>query len=205
MLRNLPPLATIVDVGANKGQFTLVARRFHPNANITAFEPLPGAGDRFARTFGGDPSVVLHRVAIGSRSADAELNVAGREDTSSLLPITELQESTFPGTGLKKVELVKVRRLGDVLKSSDIPGPALMKVDVQGGELDVLMGAEDLLRAFDFVCVEVSFVEFYAGQPLAHQVLRFMDESSFTLGGVYNPFPDGRGRSVQADLLFVRS
>lgn len=205
MLRSLPPLVTIVDVGANKGQFTLVARRFHPDANITAFEPLPGAGDRFARTFGGDPSVVLHRVAVGSRSEDAELNVSARDDSSSLLPITDLQESTFPGTGPKRVEPVRVRRLGDVLKSSDIPGPALMKVDVQGGELDVLMGAEDLLRKFDFVCVEVSFVEFYAGQPLAHQVLGFMDESSFKLCGVYNPFLDGRGRSVQADFLFGRS
>lgn len=205
MLRSLPPLATIVDVGANRGQFTLVARRFHPGAQITAFEPLASAGDRFARTFGKNPSVVLHRVALGSKSADAELNVAVQDDSSSLLPITDLQEATFPGTGLSKLEPVKVRGLGKVLSSADVPGPALMKVDVQGGELDVLMGAEELLGAFDFVCVEVSFLEFYSGQPLANQVLRFMEESSFKLSGVYNPFLDARGRSVQADFLFTRS
>jgi FkbM family methyltransferase len=205
MLRSLPPLATIVDVGANRGQFALVARRFHPEARITAFEPLPRAGDRFARIFAQNQGVVLHRVALGSRSADAELNVSSRDDSSSLLPITDLQEATFPGTGLSKLESVKVRRLGRVLSSANVPGPALMKVDVQGGELDVLMGAEDLLGAFDFVCVEVSFVEFYSGQPLAHQVLRFMEESSFRLSGVYNPFLDARGRSVQADFLFTRT
>jgi hypothetical protein len=48
-------------------------------------------------------------------------------------------------------------------------------------------------------------VELYSGQPLAHQVLRFMDESKFTLCGVYNPVPDGRGRPVQADFLFERA
>lgn len=205
MLRSMPSLATILDVGSNKGQFTLVARRLHPDSNITAFEPLPTAGDRFTRVFAKNQGVVLHRVALGSRSADAELNVSGQDDSSSLLPITDLQEATFPGTGLSKLEPVKVKRLGHLLSSADVPGPALMKVDVQGGELDVLMGAEDLLSAFDFVCVEVSFVEFYSGQPLAQQVLHFMEESSFALYGVYNPFLDGQGRSVQADFLFRRT
>lgn len=204
MLRSLPPVVTIVDVGANRGQFTLVALRFHPGAKITAFEPLPSAGDRFARIFRKNHGVVLHRVALGSRSEDAELNVSAQDDSSSLLPITDLQEATFPGTGLRMLEPVKIKRLDEVLSLEEIPGPALMKVDVQGGDLDVLIGAGELLAAFDFICVEVSFLEFYSGQPMADQVLRFMEESSFTLLGVYNSFLDSRGRSVQADFLFGR-
>lgn len=205
MLRSLPPLATIVDVGANRGQFTLVALRFHSGAKITAFEPLPSAGDCFAQIFRKNNGVVLHRVALGSRSEDAVLNVAAQDDSSSLLPITDLQEAVFPGTGLSMLEPVKIERLDEVLSLAEIPGPALMKVDVQGGDLDVLIGAGELLGAFDFICVEVSFLEFYSGQPMAGEVLRFMEESCFTLFGVYNPILDGRGRSVQADFLFGRT
>jgi FkbM family methyltransferase len=205
MLQSLPQLASIVDVGANRGQFVLVARRVHPAANITAFEPLSNAGSSFSRLFRDDPNVVLHPVAIGALSADAELHVSSSDDSSSLLPITDLQEATFPGTKERSVERVSVKRLSEVLDPSQLSGPAFLKIDVQGGELDVLRGAEGVLELFEYVCVEVSFVELYAGQPLAHQVLSYLGRSGFTLSGVYNPVADRQGRSVQADFLFRRS
>lgn len=82
--------------------------------------------------------------------------------------------------------------------------PVLLKIDVQGGELGVLRGAERSLQHVDAVLVECSFVEFYDGQPLAHDVLDFLGEQGFRLTGAGTPTTDANGSVVQIDLLFVR-
>lgn len=204
-LRSLPALGSVVDVGANRGQFALVARRVHPTAKIIAFEPLSTPGLRFSRVFRRDNNVTLHAVAIGKRSADAEFHVSASDDSSSLLPISNLQEETFPGTKQRRVERVKVRRLSDVVDPSDLLAPALIKIDVQGAELEVLLGVGELLALFDYICVEASFVEFYSGQPLANEVLSYMSDCHFTLSGVYNSVVNKQGRSVQADFVFTNN
>lgn len=205
LLRSLPPLNSIVDVGANRGQFALVARRIQPAAKITAFEPLPTAGRRFSQVFRDDDNVTLHSVAIGKCAAEVEFHVSASDDSSSLLPITDLQEATFPGTKQRRVEQVQVRPLSELVRSSDLALPALLKIDVQGAELDVLLGVGTLLELFDYVCVEASFVEFYSGQPLVHEILSHMGDRNFILSGVYNPVLNGKGQSVQADFLFTNS
>jgi FkbM family methyltransferase len=204
LLRSLPPLGSIVDVGANGGQFSLVARRLHPSAQIIAFEPLPAAVRRYSRVFEGDQRVVLHRVAVGKTSEEADFHVSASDDSSSLLPITALQESTFPGTEQRGVERVSVLPLNEVLDSSQLTPPALLKIDVQGTELNVLLGVGELLGLLDYVLVEASFVELYSGQALAHEVIAHLAERGFVLGGIYNPTTDAEGRSVQADFFFTR-
>lgn len=202
LLRSLPTLSSIVDVGANRGQFALVARRIHPTAKIIAFEPLSTPGLRFSRVFCRDSNVTLHSLAIGKSSAEAEFHVSASDDSSSLLPISNLQEATFPGTKQRRVERVQVRRLSEVVDPSDLRAPALIKIDVQGAELEVLLGVGELLALIDYVCVEASFVEFYSGQPLANEILSYMSDCNFTLSGVYNAVLDKQGRSVQADFVF---
>ena len=59
------PIATAIDIGANKGQFSLFMARSFPAAQITAFEPLPGPADLFRRLFAGNPRITLHQAAIG--------------------------------------------------------------------------------------------------------------------------------------------
>jgi len=109
---------TAVDIGANRGQFSLVTRHCFPDAQIISFEPLRGPAEIFRRIFEGDTSVELHQVAIG-------------DDSSSLLPITALQNQVFPGTQETGTTAVEVRRLDEVLKPDEITAPALLKLDMQ--------------------------------------------------------------------------
>ncbi|HEB94406.1 MAG TPA: FkbM family methyltransferase, partial [Gammaproteobacteria bacterium] len=78
-----------------------------------------------------------------------------------------------------------------------------LKIDVQGFEMEVLRGCEELLRRFQYVYVECSFVELYAGQAFADEIIAFLRERNFILDGVYNPCYDKNGRAVQADFFFV--
>ena len=196
---------TVVDVGANRGQFALVARKHFPNAKIVSFEPLKEPAALFRRIFSSDPLVVLHEMAIGPEEKEMAIHVSRADDSSSLLPITVLQNSLFPGTDEKEIRLVQVKPLEAVLSAKDIKSPALLKMDVQGFERDALEGCKSLLASFCYVYVECSFVELYAGQSLAHGVISFLSEFGFALGGVYNLGYDKEGTAIQGDFLFKKT
>ncbi|MEJ2456614.1 MAG: FkbM family methyltransferase, partial [Novosphingobium sp.] len=85
-LRFLAP-ASVLDVGANKGQFSAVVRALFPDAIIHSFEPLPGARARFEAVFAGDTRTILHPFAIGTETKTATFYIADRDDSSSLFEL----------------------------------------------------------------------------------------------------------------------
>ena len=148
---------------------------------------------------------MLQYVAIGSDAGETNIHVAVADDSSSLLPISAIQESLFPGTGEIRTETIKMGRLADFVSVGDINIPAMLKLDVQGFELEALRGCEDLLECFAYVYAECSFVELYTGQPLADEVILWLRERNFHLRGVYKVFYDNKGQAIQGDFLFKRN
>ncbi len=194
-------LSTIVDIGANRGQFALAART-SSSARIVSFEPLPKVAAIFQKVFFDDPSVKLHVVAIGERSESKLIHLSARDDSSSLLEIGEHQASFFPGTHEVGTMEVKVETLDVFLTKDEIVRPAMLKLDVQGFELQALAGCKSLISNFDFVYCECSFVELYKTQKLAGEVINYLRSMNFSLSGIYNPSYDSEGNCIQADLLF---
>jgi FkbM family methyltransferase len=193
---------TVVDIGANRGQFALVARHCYPKARIYSFEPLPGPASCFRTALGGDPLITLHQVAIGPAAGQAAMHVTADDDSSSLLPVTAMQRSLSPGSREVATETIQVECLPQRISETDLAPSALLKIDVQGYELSTLQGCDPLLGRFSNIYVECSFVELYAGQALAADVIRHLHERRFSLAGTYNVCYDQRGRAVQADLMF---
>jgi FkbM family methyltransferase len=196
-------LATIVDIGANRGQFSLVARHCFPAARILAFEPLPQPASRYRTAFANDPQITLHEIAIGPAATSATMHVAAADDSSSLLPIAPLQNSIFAGTREVATATIQVEMLSCRIKDDDLKSPAMLKIDVQGYDLPVLHGCASLLPRFSHVYIECSFVELYMGQALAAEVIDYLYDRGFDLRGVYNVHYDSHGCAVQADMLFA--
>lgn len=194
----------VVDIGANKGQFALVARACFQAAKIVSFEPLQRPSAIFREVFAGDANVQLHEVAIGPQATSTLIHVSHRDDSSSLLPIADAQNALFPGTAEARTESIKAGPLREFISSSDVVAPALLKLDVQGYELQALMGCEELLSSFSWVYVECSFLELYTGQALAHEIIHWLAQRHFTLAGVYNVTYTREGIAVQADFLFQK-
>lgn len=195
---------TVVDVGANRGQFALFSRRLNPEATIISFEPLAEARAMFAKLLGADSRVRCHAVAIGASDRDATIFVTAKDDSSSLLPIADAQRHIF-GTVACSTQNVPVRRLSRVLSAADIQLPSLLKIDVEGTELDVLNGAEDLLPLFSAIYVECSYVPLCEHQALAHHIIAWLQPRGFVVGGVFNQQQHPGVGAVQADFLFVRA
>ncbi|MGB5146631.1 MAG: FkbM family methyltransferase [Porticoccaceae bacterium] len=204
VLRQFDGCQTVVDVGANLGQFALAARHVFPQARIVSFEPLAGPAALYRAVFAGDDRARLVEAAVGPQAGEAQIHVSARDDSSSLLPTTARQNTLFPGTAEAGTATIRVARLADEVPAADLAAPALLKLDVQGFELQALAGCEDVLERFAWVYVECSFMELYAGQSFADEVIARLRERGLRLVGVYHMAYDGEGRAVQADFLFGR-
>jgi FkbM family methyltransferase len=197
-------VASVVDVGANKGQFALFAREAFPRALIYSFEPLPRPCRTFRRVFAGDSGVRLFPRALAPEAGRRTIHVSRDGASSSLLPIGARQEAVFPGTGPAGEATIETAPLDACLAAEEIARPALLKLDVQGFELEALRGCGALLEHFDVVYCECSFVELYAGQALHAEVADVLAAAGFVEAGRFNETVHPRLGPVQADCLFLR-
>lgn len=195
------PLVTVVDVGANRGQFALAARAIS-GAKVVSFEPLPEVAAIFREIFADDPDVKLYVAAIGEKAEKKLIHLSARDDSSSLLEIGDAQSNFFPGTKEVGTLEVDVGTLDNFLSEKDIMRPAMLKLDVQGFEMQALAGCKTLIGNFDYVYCECSFVELYKNQKLAGAVISCLSSLGFSLTGIYNPSYDCEGNCIQADFLF---
>ena len=197
--------ASIIDLGAHHGQFALFARHRFPHAQLLCFEPLPDAQQIIRQVFPRPGQIELFEVALGSdTTAVQEMHVSRLDDSSSLLPITDRYTTAFPGTEEAASISVPVKRLDDVLAEPAPARPCLLKIDVQGYELEVLQGGDRVLQGVNDVFVECSFVELYTGQAQAGELIAHLWSKGFRLAGVFGIKRDIAGRCLQADLLFER-
>lgn len=203
MLRRLRP-AFVVDVGANRGQFALDVVISVPDATVLSFEPLASEAAVFRKVLGNQSKVELRECALGRRRERRVLHISHAADSSSLLALGPLQSSLYPGTSERGTIEVDVEALSEALTHIVIPPRSLLKADVQGYELEVLRGASKRLLEFSWVYVELSFVELYRGQPLAHEVIAYLLKHGFIPADTSKP-STVNGRTVQIDILFENS
>lgn len=196
--------AMIVDIGANRGQFALFCADRFPSADIISFEPLAGPAACYRRVFDGLNNVRLIEEAIGPEEAETQIHISKRDDSSSLLPISKLQSSLFPGTEFLQTATIRAAPLCVSISADAIIQPALLKIDVQGFELEALEGCKELLPRFRWAYVECSYLELYEGQSLAPAVIAFLEAQGFRQSGEFNRVTDKSLGPVQADFLFER-
>lgn len=194
----------VIDVGANRGQFLTWASVRFPSARFDCFEPIPSSVRKLRQVSPEGRTVEIHGFALGEHRGSERLFVTASDDSSSLLEPTLLQTSEFPGSRVVEEIQVEIVRLDQMLDAESINRPALLKIDVQGAELQVLRGAEGCLSAIDYVLVECSFVELYRGQSLAEEIVEQLELHDFSLVGFFSETFNAAGRKIQADALFER-
>lgn len=198
--------ATVVDVGANLGQFALFALEHLSPQQIVCIEPLPNRFDYLAKraaAIGCELSVFA--VALSNRNGSGTLRQTCAGDNSSLLHPTRSAIERSKGLKVKREVDVPLRR-ADELLTSQLPKPILLKLDVQGTELEALRGATEFIQTVDTVLVEVSFGDFYDGQCTPREVLTTLFDENFNL--IATSLVPGTGKIRwelhQADFLFKK-
>jgi FkbM family methyltransferase len=196
----------VVDVGANVGQYARAIRSDGYRGPIVSFEPLEDAYASLEAAAKGDDLWETRQLALGARTGRATIHVAGNSISSSLLEIDDRHLRASQASATLGDEQVAISRLDDV--SNEALGPArraLLKLDVQGLELEVLKGATATMRRVAAAEIEMSLVELYSGQPLAPVVFEHVLRSGFECVGLEPCWADPHtGYVLQVDGLFVR-
>lgn len=206
-LMKLVDIDAVVDAGANTGQFGRALREAGYNGLIVSFEPLSAAHSLLEKAAATDPTWLVHpRGALGERSGETTIYVAGNSQSSSVLPMLDLHEQVEPSSAIVGNETAPLMRGEEVFTSylTDTANP-MLKIDTQGYEWEVLKGCGECLSRFRCVVVELSLVPLYEGQRCWTDIVRFLDSQGFKLWNLSPVFADPVDyRLLQVDAVFLK-
>lgn len=187
---------TCLDIGANTGQFAVEWQKIFPECKITSIEPNPYCKKSLKKIgveyfqYGisdtiGELELILPRAKSNSKGASfyKEINFNKLSDEEILkikVPVTTL-DTLFPNS------------IFDVIK-----------IDVQGAELDVINGGKSILERAVYVIMEVSLVPYNTGAPLADVIVRRMEDFNFFIQDIVGMHTNKSGNAIQLDLLFSK-
>jgi len=201
-------IRTVIDVGANTGQFARKISGFFPNAKLYCFEPLPEPFDAlsvWAKTQQG--RVVPFNLAIGDKEGEVEMFL--HEDhtpSSSLLATTKLNEQYYPFTkGQKRISVKKTTldaALDEVL--AVLSPEVLIKLDVQGYEDRVIAGGCNTFANASACILEVCLDSLYEGQAGFLKLLTMLDALGYRYIGNLDQTYGEDGHCIFMDAVFLR-
>lgn len=192
----------IYDIGGHIGTWTLLAKSVFPNAAIHIFEPLQVHIQELEKNLCDLKDIFIHQYALGNVNKETQINLSTRSDSSSILSITHNMKKYF-GQEQVGTEMIQIKPAKQEIDSGVISPPDLIKIDVQGYEIEALKGFGDNLNSPQYLIIEVSFIEFYTGQPLFADIVTFLNEKGFRFHAFGKSTPLAMPL-VQTDVLFKR-
>lgn len=206
-LLHLRDVRTIVDGGAYRGTFSKEMARAFPQSRIFAFEPTPASHDVLTRNVADVPQVERQRLALGIRKGTATFYSNGSPLTNSLRRSSDAGHRYFGELVAGEAPLtVEVTTLHDFAHEHGIDRFDLIKLDLQGNELDALRGLGDFAPLVQAAFIEVQFVPLYAGAPLFSDVDGWLRRKGLVLYQLYELVRSANdGRLLYGDALFVRA
>lgn len=204
LFRFLPSdLDVLIDIGAHTGSFSKLFHSKVKTSRTFLFEPIP----EYYQKINTDPyfsKCKIYNAAVSSQSGTAEFSVNELPETSSLLNFDSALKET-EGLNKKAERSIKVRtiRLSDVIKEHDLKEIDFMKIDVQGSEMDVLLGIGDELDKVKRILTEVSFKPIYKDSATFDKVRQYLSDHNFILIQLIPVYRGTNDELLQCDALFV--
>ena len=199
---------TVLDVGANVGEYAQTVRDLGFEGKIWSFEPLPEPFAVSSAQAATDPHWEVMNVGLGLLNEHTEMYVtSGDQAASSIHKMLPRHRQGAPGITVQKVLSCEFRRLDDLIHELDAPAPLFVKVDTQGHELQVLEGSEQILaNGVVGVQVEVSILPLYSGAATLAEIFNWMNQRDFVPTWAASGFRDTTtGELLQIDVLFTRA
>ena len=201
MLGVLPK--TVIDVGANIGQFSVAASKLFQLEAIYPIEPDPRVAKILGKNIGESISKNIVISAIGSEVGERLFNVNLDSQVSSMLPLGVDRIKGYPGASVAEKIIVPITTLDALFFEKFLPKPILLKIDVQGFEDQVIAGAKKFLTKVQWVLVEVSFATLYEGELDFDSITSLMEENGFRFVGPINFHVSPTTREIiEMDALF---
>jgi FkbM family methyltransferase len=190
----------ILDVGAHSSEWARTAKKFFPNSTLYLIEPLVEMEKNLKDFCNEFPPSKYFLNGAGATESKLILTAGDALEGANFLQ----EENQYLRSSNVQRE-VKIITINSLLQKKEIEVPELVKLDVQGYELEVLKGGDILFGKTEVFILEVSFFEFIEGTPVFSDVVRFMAERGYEVydfpGFLRRPFDKALG---QIDVTFVK-
>jgi FkbM family methyltransferase len=175
---------TILDVGANSGQFVFEVRNEYKfKGKILSFEPISDVFVNLKQKLGKDKNWVGFNFALGNVTKSEVINISKHTPSSSILPFNHdyIRDNTHLST--TKEEVIQIKEFKEIANefNFDEDSRILLKVDTQGYEMNVLRGCGEYLKLFRGIQIECSIKELYVGESLYSEIFDYLLSNQFSL------------------------
>ena len=206
-LRNLP-INTIIDVGANTGQFAIMIEKVFPKANIYSFEPIPEAFEKLNKlSIEKNGKIKAFNLALGDSTGEiAMIEHTKHTPSSSILKTTEICEKLYPFTQNQKNVKVKITTLDNAINELNLSltPEILIKLDVQGYENRVIKGGEKIFKISKACILEVCLDKLYESQAEFKEITELIYACGFKYAGNLEQSYANDGHVIYIDAVFLR-
>ena len=190
----------VYDVGASDGGWSRAVSEVFPEARFEMFEPLhghmPDYAPRMAEALAECPLLRLHPLAVGSQNGEVEFQMTPDGVSSTSL-------AWEASATLAHTIRVPMRTIDSLVHDDGLPSPDMIKMDVQGGELEALRGAAASLDSVRFLFLETWLMRGYGSQtPLLHELTIHLARYGFQIFDVGDIFRSEGGRGYAIDVCF---
>ena len=190
------PNLTCLDIGANCGQFFDSLKELYPQSSITMVEANPHC-ERFLQR----KKSPYHMIALSDKKGILEFFTTKRKPRSK-------GASFYPEVNWKNIKEEEILKINVEVSTLDILFENqkfdLVKIDVQGAELDIINGGTKFLQSNDLLLIEVSLIEYNQGAPLATDVVKRLENLGFYILDCIDDHISA-GETIQLDLLFSKT
>jgi len=200
-------IGTILDIGANDGQFAKFINSVLPEARIYSFEPIKSCYEKLNILASKIPKLMPINIGLGDKSEFIELNVNEFTPSSSILSMEKRHIENFPFTSKSVKEKIEVKDLDSIYHNLQIEQNVLVKIDVQGYEGRVLKGSWRFLSEIPgiIIIIECSIIPLYKDEPSVEEIYDMLRSLKYSYKGNLNQlYSPVNGEILQADLIFQK-
>jgi len=191
-LRNIEPTG-FIDVGAHFGETNHIIRSIYPDKRIVSFEANPECEHILKQQ-----NIEYIICLLGKENKDVSFYINPDNRTSTGCSIYKEESHFFQNAEKMQLQMYRLDEIVPVYAKLDF-----LKMDVQGAEIDVLMGATKLLHTIKYIFLEVSFVKCNKDAPLFDEVFMYLYKQGYKIIDVCEPTYI-ENVLVQTNFLFAK-
>lgn len=195
----------VIDGGANIGQWALQVGSTNPGINIWSFEPLSESRITLEKNFSRrNLEWRIFPYALGRVNQKLKINVSSNSQMSSSILESDTHSKIHPQIFFELQRTVDVVALDSLKSEMEEFKSIYLKLDVQGYEMQALLGALKTLKKVSIIEVESSFTPLYVGETAHHELIAKIVSFGFTPFFVGVPHSEPSGRQYALDTVLVR-
>jgi FkbM family methyltransferase len=197
---------TILDVGANTGQYGTIIRAIGFKGRIISFEPVSKSYQELLVNIKKDDHWTTLNYALGNREGSAVINIAGNSVSSSILDMLPSHLKHRPSSKYIDQELIEIHKLDTVIEDIKKDNETyLLKIDAQGYEYNILEGASAALTHIKGVQVEMPLEPLYNDERNMCELITYLQNKGFRLISIEPGSVDlENGQMFQVDGIFIK-